>query len=263
MKLPIMANVTFKTPHGLLQLQGAPDIGHFNQRLKAYFEDEFKNPDALSSYSNFQKILNKKAKEVSHLRIYDFEAEQRVGELVVVSAIAATLNHIHGMALIPGWQRSGQQVIMEQEFGKKSWDGFVYETPTDGTDKAFPNFVEVKSTMVNPSEDVMSPNELMNSRLEQYRKHFQSSDTICAIFIMPYTAPGERLRFDLKDATEKLNNVVADGAMGSICLLSFPTNESGQTVMTIHCYLVNKNPKLGKNGKIDNVSLGKLELADF
>ena len=263
MKVPIMANVTFKTPHGLLELQSAPDIGHFNQRLKAYFEDEFKKPGALSSYSNFQKILNKKAKEIAHLNVYNFEAEQRVGELVVVSAISSTLNRIHGMALVPGWQKPGQQGVMEQEFGKKSWDGFMYESPTDGTDEAFPTFVEVKSTMVGPNEDAMSPNELMNSRLEQYRKHFQSSDTICAIFIMPYTAAGKQLKFNLKDANEKLNEVVAEGAMGSVCLLSFPTNESGQTVMTVHCYLVNKSPKLGANGKIDNVDLGKLELAVF
>ncbi len=63
--------------------------------------------------------------------------------------------------------------------------------------------------------------------------------------------------------SEKLNEVVATGAMGSLCLLSFPYNESGKTVMTVHCYLANKNPKLGANGMIDNVELGKLELAIF
>jgi len=117
--------------------------------------------------------------------------------------------------------------------------------------------------MIGPDEDVMSPNKLMNSRLEQYREHFQSPDTICAIFIMPYTSPDRRLQFDLKNAREKLSEVVADGAMGSVCLLSFPSDESGQTVMTVNCYLVSKNPQFAKNGNIENVDLGKLELAIF
>jgi hypothetical protein len=261
-KIPILTNVNFKTSEGMLELQ-ASDIGHLQQRLKAYFGDEFKNPDALSTYTGFQKILNRKAKGANHLSIYDFDPDQRVGELVATLAITATINRIHHMQLIPGFQRPGQQVIMQKVFGKKSWDGFMYENPTDGTDKAFPTFVEVKSTMVGPDEDVMNPNELMNSRLEQYKEHFQSPDTICAVFIMPYTSQGQPLRFDLKDATEKLNEVVAVGAMGSVCLLSFPSNESGKTVMTVHCYLVNKSPKFGANDKIDSAELGKLELAVF
>lgn len=260
-KLPIVTNVDFKTAEGLLKLQTASDIGHLQQCLKAYFEDAFKNPASLSSYTSFQEILNKKAKEANHLSIYDFDSDQRVGELVVTLAIASTINGIHGMKLIPGWQRPGQQTIMEKLFQKKSWDGFMYNAPTEGTDGAFPTFIEIKSTMVGPDEDVMSPNELMNSRLEKYKKHFQSSNTVCAVFIMPYTSPGNSLSFDFKDATEKLNEVVAAGVMGSVCLLSFPNNNNGDTVMTIHCYLVNKSPRFAKNGKIDRLVLGKIELA--
>lgn len=264
-KIPILTNVNFKTDYGILELQAASDIGHLQQRLTAYFEDEFKNPDSLSTYSSFQRILSKKAKDANHLSIYDFDPDQRVGELVATLAIASTINRIHHMRLIPGWQRPGQKAILEKVFEKKdgSWDGFMYEVPNDGTDKAFPTFVEIKSTMVGPDENVMNPNELMNSRLEQYKEHFQSPDTICAVFIMPYTSPGGQLRFDLKDANEKLNEVVEAGTMGSVCLLSFPSNASGKTVMTVHCYLVNKSPKFGTNGKIDNVELGKLELAVF
>ncbi len=262
-KIPILTNVNFKTSDGLIELQAATDIGHLQQRLIAYFEDEFKDPNALSTYTGFQKILNRRAKDANHLSVYDFDSDQRVGELSATLAITATINHIHSMKLVPGWQRPGQQAIMEKVFGKKSWDGFMYENPKDGTDEAFPTFVEVKSTMVDPNEDVMNPNGLMNSRLEQYKKHFQSPDTICTVFIMPYTQPGQPLQFDFKDATEKLNEVVAVGAMGSVCLLSFPSNKSGKTVMTVHCYLVNKNPKFGANGKIDHVELGKIELAVF
>lgn len=72
------------------------------------------------------------------------------------------------MKLVPDWQQPGQQSIIEKVFGKKSWDGFMYENPTDDTDAAFPTFVEVKSTMGAPAEDVMIPNELMNRRLEHY-----------------------------------------------------------------------------------------------
>lgn len=262
-KLPILTNVNFKTNDGALELQAASDIGHLQQRLKAYFEDELKNPNALSTYESFQKILNRKAKDANHLTIYDFDADQRVGELVATLAITATINRIHNMHLILGWQRPGQQVIMEKVFGKKSWDGFMYENPNDGTDGAFPTFVEIKSTMVGPNEDVMNPNRLMNSRLEQYKQHFQSPDTICAVFVMPYASPEEGLQFDFKNATEKLNEVVAPGAMGSVCLLSFPSNKSGKTVMTVQCYLVNKNPKFGANDRINNIDLGKLELAVF
>jgi len=260
-KIQVLSNVNFMTDVGTIQLQAASDVGHLQQRLKAYFEDEFKNPDAFSNYESFQKILNRKASVANHLSIYDFDPDQRVGELVVTLAITATINRIHHMRLIPGWQRPGQYGIMEKMFQKKSWDGFMYEIPNDGTDKAFPTFVEVKSTMVGPDEDVSNPNKLMNSRLAKYKKHFQSSDTICSVFIMPYIAIGEALQFDFKNATDKLNQTLAEGAMGSICLLSFPIDENGKTIMTVHCYLVNKNPKLGANGKIDNVELGKLELA--
>lgn len=262
-KVPIMTNVNFKTSDGILELQAASDIGHLQQRLKAYFEDECKNSDSLSTYTSFQKILNRKAKDANHLSIYDFDPDQRVGELVATLAIATTINHIHQMQLVPGWQRPGQQSVIEKVFAKKSWDGFMYENPKDGTHEAFPTFVEVKSTMVGPDEDVMNPNELMNSRLEKYEKHFQSPDTICAVFIMPYTSPGQPLKFDLKDATEKLNKVVAVGAMGSMCFLSFPNNESGKTVMTVQCHLVNKSPKFGANDKIDKAEIGQLELAVF
>jgi hypothetical protein len=218
-----------------------------------------KKSESLSSYENFQKILNRKAKVAKHLSIYDFDADQRVGELVATLAIASTINRLHNMELLPGWQKPDQQEVMEKVFGKKSWDGFVYENPKDGSSEAFPTFIEIKSTMVGPNEDVLNPNELMSSRLERYKKHFQSPDTICAIFIMPYTSPGEKLQFDLKDATEKLNEVVAEGAMGSVCLLSFPQGKDGKTIMTIHCCLINKNPKY--DGK--DVDLGKLELAKF
>lgn len=261
--LPVITNINFKTSEGMLELQAASDAGHLQQRLKAYFEDEFKNPNVFSSYEKFQAVLNKKAVDADHLSIYNFDSDQRVGELVVTLAIANTINKIHDMILIPGWQRPGQQAIMDNLFGKKSWDGFMYETPTDGTDKAFPTLVEIKSTMVGPYEGVMTPNQLMNSRLEQYREHFQSPDTICAVFIMPYSLPGQGLQFDFKDATNHLNEVVAVGAMGCFCLLSFPENNEGRTVMTVHCNLVNKSPKFGNNGKIESVDLGKLELAIF
>jgi hypothetical protein len=166
--------------------------------LTTYFEDEFKHPDVLSTYESFQKILNRKAKDANHLMVYDFDGDQRVGELVATLAIASTINGIHHMRLIPGWQRPGQQVLMEKLFGKKSWDGFMYEVPTDGTDGAFPTFVEVKSTMASSDEDVMTPNKLMNSRLAKYKQHFQSRDTVCAIFIMPYKRLVKSLHLILK-----------------------------------------------------------------
>lgn len=115
-KIQILTNVNFKTSDGLLELQAATDIGHLQQRLKAYFEDEFKDPNSLSTYTGFQKILNRKAKDANHLSIYDFDSDQRVGELTATLAITATINSIHSMKLVPGWQRPGQQAIMEKIF---------------------------------------------------------------------------------------------------------------------------------------------------
>jgi hypothetical protein len=55
-------------------------------------------------------------------------------------------------------------------------------------------------------------------------------------------APGQKLTFDFKDATVELNKVVAVGAMGCVCLLSFPSNKDGKTVMTFTAIWSTKVP---------------------
>lgn len=257
-KLKIVNNIRGKTPYGELLLQSAPDIGHLQQRLSAYFTREFSLPGALSQTSIFQRVLNRKASDIPELDIYEFDPDQRISELVVTVLFASTLNNMHGMQVIPGWQKAGQKEVMEKFTQKQSWDGFIYENPSDGSDLANPMFIEVKSTMVNPSEDAVTPNELLNSRLEKYREFFQSPGSMCAVLILPYTPSGRELNFDFKDATEMLNDVVADDALGCICLLSLPSNKEGNTVVTMHCYLVNKKIVYGDNGKIKKVNLGKM-----
>jgi hypothetical protein len=257
-RLPVVNDIIGKTPFGELLLQSAPDIGHLQQRLSAYFVREFSSPRTLSETIAFQRVINRKAKDVPELNIYNFDADQRISELVVTVLIAATLNGINGMSVIPGWQKAGQKLTMKSFTDKESWDGLIYENPTDGSDVANPMFIEVKSTMVGPDEDVTTPNVLLKNRLEKYKKHFQSPGSMCAVFIMPYTVTGTRLSFDFKDATEILNDVVGEDAMGCVCLLSLPNNKDGKTVVTTHCYLVDKRPVTEVNGNIKNINLGKM-----
>ncbi|HUC20398.1 MAG TPA: hypothetical protein VMR98_02805, partial [Candidatus Polarisedimenticolaceae bacterium] len=143
---------------------------------------------------------------------------------------------------------------------KESWDGFMYENPKNESVPVVPIPIEIKSTMIDPnSETVLNPNQLLNDRLPGLEDYFQAEGSICALFIPPYTSEGEALTFDLKDATDSINKVVANGAMGSVCLLSFPENKKGETVIKMHCHFVSKNPVLASNGKIDHVNLTKME----
>jgi len=255
---PIVNDIIGKTPYGELLLQSAPDSGHLQQRLKAYLVRELASPNALSQTILFQRVINRKANEVPELDIYKFDPDQRISELLVTVLIASTLNKMNGTRVIPGWQKPGQKVTMNKFTSKESWDGLIYENPVNGSDVVNPMFIEVKSTMIGPSEDAATPNELLNRRLEKYREHFQSPGSICAVFILPYTATGRQLSLDFKDASEMLNDVVANDALGSVCLMSLPSNKDGKTVVTMHCYLVDKKLVKGINGNIKNIDLGMM-----
>lgn len=260
MKPKIFIDIKGKTPHGDLLLQSAPDIGHLQKRLSAYFEREFRNPSVFSNTSMFQRVINKKACDIPELSIYSFDPDQRVSELAVTLIIAATLNGINRLKTIPGWQRAGQKQIMEQFTGKKSWDGLLYEKPANDKQPVNPMFIEIKSTMVDPTEESLTPNKLLESRLEKYKEFFQSPGSLCAVFIMPYTPAGQQLSFDLKSATEQLNEIVSEEALGCVCLLSFPSKANGEVEVTLHCYIVNKNPILAEDGNIQHINLGKMVL---
>lgn len=209
---------------------------------------------ALNDTATFQGILNKRANTVPELNDYKFEDNQRVGELAVVLMLSRTINKLYERSFVPAWQLSGQEAVMEAFTGKKSWDGFVYE-PGDPSTPVTPVPVEVKSTMVHPTKTVITdPDQLLKDGLPRFKKHFQSEGSLCVVFVMPYTSkPG--LSFDLKDATMNMNGVVADDAASFVCLLSFPENEAGDTVITMHCYHVDKEPDMAANGKIEHATL--------
>lgn len=257
---PSIVNITGKTKFGDILLQSSPNVGLLQNQLRTYFENAIKTEDGLSETKKLQKILNTPANKIPELNMYKFEANQRVYELAMLLLIARSINHLHNRAFIPAWQLPLQDTVMKSFTEKESWDGFIYENPVDVSKPVATVPIEIKSTMIHPHKDtVHNPNQLLGDKLPKFKDYFQAEGSICALLVLPYSSDGERLSFDLKEATDNINRVVAYGAMGCVCLLSFPTNEKGDTVVTMHCHFVSKNPLLASNGKIDHVNLTKME----
>lgn len=258
-KTPIV-NITGKTPFGDLLLQSAPDMGLLQRQLKMYFENSIKSQNSTWDAKELQEILNRPANRVPELKMFEFEPNQRVYEVALVLLIARSVNGAEDRSFIPAWQRPGQSSVMKEFTEKESWDGFIYENPDDDSVSVATIPIEIKSTMINPLKDtVLSPNQLLSDRLPGLKDYFQAEGSICALFIPPYTATGESLSFDLKDATLNINEVVAYEAMGCVCLLAFPKNKKGETVITLYCHFVSKNPILASNGNIEHVDIAKME----
>lgn len=256
--LPSIIDIVGKTPFGDLLLQSAPDKLLLQQQLRQYFEKE------MASYSNpfdikvLQKILNRPANKVAELSMYEFEPSQRIYEVAVTLLITQTVNKLANKSFIPAWQKPGQDQVMKDYMKKGSWDGFIYENPKKSHITINPFPIEIKSLMIDPKDTgVISPDQLLNDRLPGLKKHFQIKNSIYAIFVPPYTAKDQVLSFDLKNASININKAISKEATGCVCLLSFPENNT-RTHITMHCYLISKNPTLINDGKIKRVEIGEM-----
>jgi hypothetical protein len=154
--------------------------------------------------------------------------------------------------------------------GKESWDGFIYEHVPLGAEKPSTKVdtipIELKSLMINPYKDKFdSLIDLLQKKMPKFSKHFQGEGTICGVLILPYSSDPENtsLSFDLKDATEIVNEHVNFAAIGCLLFLDVKNHEDGDTVISVKCHFVNKQPLLADNGNIDNIALFDMTLAKF
>jgi len=219
----------------------------------------------------FQNVLNKKADEVEELKPLSFEGNQRVGELIATVSIAAAVNKIneeHGDThtdFVAAWQKTGQNDSIERFTGKGSWDGFIYEYVPLGTEapsmKVEMVGIEIKSLMIDPKAPFTNLNSLLSERISKFSKHFQIQGSIAAVLIPPYSnnSNGE-ISFDLKQATEDMNNNVGD----VVSALVFIKNENSdrKTVIATQVYLIHKDPKI-VDGNIDHAKMVRIPFCKF
>lgn len=253
-----IVNITGKTAFGDLMLQSAPHTALLHRQLRLYFERALNTKGALDNVSILQRALNIPANKVPELNMYIFEGNQRVYELALTLLVSRTVNELYGRTFIPAWQRPKQEDVMKAFTSKESWDGFMYENPDSLTAPVTTIPIEIKSTMIHPTKSIVSdPNQLLKDSLPQFKKYFQSEGSVCVVFVMPYSSK-PNLRFDLKKATIEMNKTVDYGAIGSLCLLSLPRNDDGDTVITMNCCFVSKDPRLADSGNIDHVNITEM-----
>lgn len=283
-KLPVVVNVTGNLPGiGTVSLQTAYDVGFFKNRLVDYLVRSLEELPDSTDILAIQKILHIQANKVPELvmknsdgdNVYDFESNQRIDELIALIAINGSTNKLNknrgeNIVLVPAWQRPRQNAVMKKFNGKESWDGFMHEyVPLGSEDPSLNVFimpVEIKSLMINPhKESYANLNDLLDKKTPNFSEHFQSEGSICAVVVLPYAMDPSQtgLPFDLKKATETVNNHVIPGAIG--CLLFFGLNDNGdgKTTVSIKCHFVSKRPRLGANGNIDNVYMYELVFGKF
>lgn len=250
-------------------LQSAPDTEFLKFKIGEYLEQAIKSAVKLD-VATVQKILKVQASKVQELNSYKFEPNQRVDDLIGTLMIARSINQMKGLNFVPAWQRPKQGAQMKQFTGKESWDGFIYEHVPLGTEKPSLEVktipIEIKSLMINPHKDKFdSLIDLLKKRIPKFSKHFKAEGTICAVMILPYSTNAEQtsLSFDLKEATEIINKHVIYEAIGCLLFLDIKDDDDGNTIVSIKCHFVNKDPKLGANGNIDHVALFDMTLAKF
>lgn len=247
-------NIIGITPVGTLRLQAEPNVAFLHDQLSRYFQRTIlRDAKALYDVPALQKFLNVPANTIDELIMYSFEDNQRVSEVATVLAISHSINRLRQTSFIPVWQLPGQGSIMQKFSDKGSWDGLILEISSDQSLAVSPIPIEIKSLMVNPNDKLISPNQQLRDRLPKYKKHFQKEGSVCALLIMPYT-PDKELRFNFKEATEDINEIIGDEVLGCACLLSFPKNAEGRQIMRMNCWILDKKPKV-VNGKIHKVTL--------
>ncbi len=219
-----------------------------------------------------QDVINKKACEVDELKALSFEPNQRVGELVALVSLVATINKINEKHkidhtnFVPAWQKAGQHDSIGKFTGKGSWDGFIYEHVPLGTEDPTVRVVmvgvEIKSLMINPSGAFTNLNDLLTERMPaKFSEHFQIEGSLAVVLIPPYSNEfDDKITFDLKKATEDINNNVGD-VVSAIVFIDNKNNDEETTIST-QTYLVHKDPKI-VDGNIDLIEMVRVPFCKF
>ncbi len=270
--VPQVINITGRIPDSeeSHELQSIYPLNPLINSLGIYLERSLKN-HATIPIKHFQDVINKKAGEVDELKALSFEPNQRVGELIVLASLVASINKINEKHridhtnFVPAWQKAGQNDSIERFTGKGSWDGFIYEHiplgSEDSDTKVVMVGVEIKSLMIDPKATFTNLNELLTERISHFSKHFQIQGSIAAILVPPYSNESDsKISFDLKQATEDMNNNVGD----VVSALVFVSNENdrGKTAITTRTYLVHKDPKI-VDGNIDHIEMVRVPFCKF
>lgn len=270
MKNSGIIDITGKVPgKDEVLLQSAPDTEFLKLKIGEYLERAIKSEEKLD-IATVQKILKARADKVKELRSYKFEPNQRIDDLIGTLMIARSISQSKGLKFVPAWQRAKQGEHMKLFTGKESWDGFIYEHVPLGAEKPSNKVdtipIELKSLMINPyKEDFDNLIDLLQKKMPKFSKHFQGEGTICAVLVLPYSTDPENtsLVFDLKDATEIVNEHVNFAAIGCLLFLNVKNDKDGETVISVKCHFVNKQPVLADNGNIDNIALFDMTLVKF
>lgn len=280
----VVVNVNGKLPGiGTALLQTAYDATFLKNRLIDYLVRTLEELPDSTDILAIQKILHIQANKVPELmmnnsdgeKVYDFESNQRVDELIALLAINGSTNQMNrnrgeDIVLVPAWQRPNQHKAMKKFNGKESWDGFMHEFVPLGTEDPSMNVfvmpVEIKSLMINPhKENYANLNDLLARKTPDFSRHFQSEGSVCAVVVLPYVMDPLQtsLSFDLKKATATINKHVTPGAIGCLLFFSFNDNGDGTTAVTVKCHFVSKKPRLSPNGNIENVDMYELKFGSF
>jgi len=255
-----------------IAMQSAPDINTLKTSIVAYLVREMRAANSTSDIEIIQKIFGKYANKVPELSQYDFESNQRVDELLATIMIAESTNALSSVNMIPAWQRPNQDNAMEEFTGKKSWDGFIYEHVPIAAYKsgmsAKPVPIEVKSLKIHPHKEKFTDlNDLLSKKLPQFSKHFQKEATIAAVVVFPLSngagSKTDALHFDLKDATQLMNQYVANNVVGCLLFINIETDTDGYIDLGIRCTFVSKNSNFADNGNVDDIKLFESRLAHF
>lgn len=280
----VVVNVNGNLPGiGTALLQTAYDTTFLKNCLIDYLVRSFEDLHDPLDILAVQKILHTQAIKVPELMlensngdsIYDFEPNQRVDELIALLSINASTNQMNrnrgeDIVLVPAWQRPNQSTTIGKFSGKESWDGFMHEfVPLGAEDPSINVFVmpvEIKSLMVNPTkEKYENLNDLLDKKCTKFSKHFQSEGSVCAVVVLPYVMDVAQtsLPFDLKKASETINQYVTQGAIGCLLFFSLEYEADNRVAIIVKCHFVSKKPRVAPNGKIDNVEMYQLRFGSF
>ncbi len=268
---PSIININGKVPNKQdIAMQSAPDVKALKTAITTYLVREMRTARSTSDIEVIQKIFGKYASKVPELASYDFEANQRVDELLAIVMIAESTNVLSGTNMIPAWQRPRQDDAMEEFTGKKSWDGFIYEHVPMAVYKsgmtAMPVPIEVKSLKIHPHRESFADlNDLLDRKLPNFSEHFQKEATVAAVVVFPLNNGSETgaLSFDLKKATLSMNKHVANNVVGCLLFIDIESGDDDYIDLGIKCTFVSKNPNFAENGNIDNIKLFESKLARF
>lgn len=268
---PPIININGKVPGKQdIAMQSAPDFKMLKTRITDYLVREMRAAASIDDVEIVQKIFGKYASKVPELQSYDFEANQRVDELLAAIMIAESTNALSSMNMIPAWQRPNQDDAMEEFTGKKSWDGFIYEHVPMAQYKdgmtAMPVPIEVKSLKIHPHKEKFSDlNDLLMKKLPKFSKHFQKEATIAAVVVFPLNNGTETgaLQFDLKKATLEMNKHVANNVVGCLLFVDILTDDEDYINLGIKCTFVSKKPNFADNGNVHNIKIFESKLARF